>query len=163
MTQFLVWLFIWLGLFWLTQLLLAGVRWQNQAQFLAAHPEKEHLVSGYKLFLILWLPLSVVATARFFQEAPTETFYLFVAFVPLLGVGLVKSVLEMTAGMGFVFRHRAQEDITVRFTMIRHSLRFLQFYGFYFAVAEQRIRLLGFVRLVLNTAVLITLLRADFR
>ena len=47
--------------------------------------------------------------------------------------------------------------------MIRHSLRFLQFYGFYFAVAEQRIRLLGFVRLVLNTAVLITLLRADFR
>ena len=103
MTQFLVWLFIWLGLFLLTRLLLAGIRWQNQAQFLAAHPEKERLVSGYKLFLILWLPLSVVATARFFQEAPTETFYLFVTFVPLLGVGLVKSVLEMTAGMGFFF------------------------------------------------------------
>lgn len=158
MTQLIIWLFIWLGLFLLTRLMLIGVRWQNQAQFLAAQPEKERLVSGYKLFLILWLPLSVVATARFFQAAPTETFYLFVAFVPLLGVGLVKSALEIIVGMGCVYRRRAQRDITIRFPMIRHSFRFLQLYGFYFAVAEQRVRLLGFVRLVLNTAVLLILL-----
>ena len=158
MAQFLIWAFIWLGLFFLTRLFLIGAHWQTQAQFLAAHPEKEWMVSGYKLFLILWLPLSIVGTARFFQGTPTETFYLFVAFVPLLGVGLVKSVLEITAGIGCVYRHRAQKDITIRFTMIRHSFRFLQLYGFYFAVAEQRVRLLGFVRLVLNTAVLITLL-----
>jgi hypothetical protein len=158
MAQFLIWSFIWLGLYFLTRLFLIGVRWQNQAQFLAANPEKEWLVSGYKLFLILWLPLSVVGSARFFQEAPTETFYLFVAFVPLLGVGLVKSLLEIAAGIGCVYRHRAQEDITIRVTLIRHSLRFLKINDFYFALAKQRVRLLGFVRLVLNAAVLITLL-----
>ena len=163
MTQFLVWLFIWLGLFLLTRLLLVDVRWQNQAQFLAAHPEKELLVSGYKLFLILWLPLSVVATARFFQESPTETFYLFVAFVPLLGVGLVKSVSELAFGIGWFYGYRLPEKATFHIPFINHSFRFLQSYDFHFALAEQRVRLLGFVRLVLNTAVLITLLRADFR
>ncbi|MCB8976317.1 MAG: hypothetical protein H6657_02705 [Ardenticatenaceae bacterium] len=63
MTQFLLWLCIWLGLYFLPWLLYLGVRWKNQAQFLAAQPQKEPLVSGYKLFLILWLLLSVVITA----------------------------------------------------------------------------------------------------
>ncbi len=158
MTQFLLWLCIWLGLYFLPRLLFLGVPWQNQAQFLAAQPQKEPLVSGYKLFLVLWLPLSLVVTARSFQEVSTETFYLFVAFVPLLGVGLVKSALEIIAGMGCVYRHRAQEDITIRFTIVRHPFRLLQIYDFYFAVAEQRVRLVGVVRLVLNTAVLLALL-----
>lgn len=158
MTQFLLWLCIWLGLYFLPWVLFLGVRWQNQAQFLAAQPEKEPLVSGYKLFLILWLPLSIVITARLFQDAPTKTFYLFVAFVPLLGVGLVKSILEITSGIGCVYHHRAQEDITIRFTIVRHPFRLLQIYDFYFAVTEQRVRLVGVVRLVLNTAVLLALL-----
>ena len=157
MNQFLFWLFIWLGLYFLPRLLFLGVRWQNQSQFLAAQPQKEPLVSGYKLFLILWLPLSVVATARFFQGAPTETFYLFVTFVPLLGVGLVKSALEITAGMGCVYGRRSQEEITIRLPAFRHSLRFLQLNDFYFAVAEQRVRWVGAVRLVLNTAVFLAL------
>lgn len=158
MTQFLIWLFVWIGLFFLPRLLLLGVRWQNQSQFLAGHPEKEWLVNGYKLFLILWLPLSLVATARFFQDAPTETFYLFVAFVPLLGVGLAKSIPEMTLGIGWFYGHRKLDELTVQIPFVNHSLRFLQIYDFHFTLAERRVRWVGLVRLLLNTAVLISLL-----
>lgn len=160
MAQFLLWSFIWLGLFFLTRLFLIGVRWQDQAQFFAAHPEIEWLVSGYKLFLILWLPLSVVGTAHIFQNAPATSFYLFVTFVPLLGLGLVKSIPEITLGIGWFYGYRMPDKLTIKLKIpyFHHSLRFLQIYDFHFAAATHRVRLLGFVRLVANTAVLITLL-----
>lgn len=159
MAQFLIWSFIWLGIFFLPRLLLIGVRWRNQAQFLTAHPEREWLISSYKLFLILWLPLSIVAAARILQDASPKTFYLFVAFIPLLGVGLVKSIPEMTLGIGWLYGYRKPDELTIRAPAIIYTLWFwfLQ-YDFHFALAERRVRWVGLVRLVINTAVLIALL-----
>ncbi len=158
MIQFLIWLGVWLGLFFLPRLLLLGIRWQNQAQFLATHPQKAWLISGYKLFLILWLPLSMVATARASHDAATETFYLLLAFVPLLGASFVKSIPEMALGIGWYYGFRLPETARIHAPFVNHSFRFLQTFDYHFALDARRVRVLGAVRFVVNTAVLLTLL-----
>lgn len=158
MLDFSIWFLIWLGLFYLPRILLLGVGWINQNQFLATQPEKEWLVSGYKLFLILWLPLSVIGTARFFQEASTEIFYLHVGFIPLLGIGLVKGICESVFGISWFYGWRVLEKANPRFQAGSLRFIFLRTLDFHFARAKKRVQLVGLFRLVMNTAVLLTLI-----
>jgi hypothetical protein len=144
-------------LIYLPRTLLTGVHWLNQERFLKARPDKEWLFSGYKLFLILWLPFSVVGTASYFQESSTGLFYLYVVFVPTIGVGILKGLLETISGIGWFYGWRlTNEPVSISFRPFGRS--YWRVFWYHFTLDQKRVRFVGVIRLVLNTAVLITLL-----
>lgn len=151
------WFLVWLTLIYLPRILLTGVHWLNETHFLASRPDKEWLFSGFKLFLILWLPFSVIGTARYFQESPTNLFYLYVFFVPAIGVGLCKGLIETISGIGWFYGWRLTNDPVIKgFWPFGRS--YLKVFWYHFTLDHKRVRFVGGIRLVLNTAVLVTLL-----
>ncbi|MCC6603232.1 MAG: hypothetical protein IT327_08485 [Anaerolineae bacterium] len=152
MPTFSTWFPIWLTLIYLPRILLTGVHWLNLDHFVKARPEKEWVFSGYRFFLILWLPISITGTSLFFQESSTSLFYLYVAFVPSIGAGLVKGLIETMTGIGWFYGFQlSNKTITIPFRQNHMRL-------YNFTLDQKRVRLVGIIRLVMNTAVLITLL-----
>ncbi len=162
MATFSTWFLVWLTLIYLPRILLTGVQWLDETHFLASRPDKEWLFSGFKLFLILWLPLSVIGSARYFQGSPTNLFYLFIFFVPAIGVGLCKGLIETISGIGWFYGGRlASEPVIKSFGPFGRS--YLKALWYHFTLDHKRVRFVGVIRLVLNTAVLITLLNIAMR
>jgi hypothetical protein len=154
---FSTWLLIWLTLIYLPRILLTGVHWIGEERFLKAQPDKEWLFSGFKLFLILWLPLSFIATARHFQESPTNLFYLFALFIPSIGIGLFKGLIETVTGISWFYGWRlTNEPVIISYFPFGRS--FVRVFWYHFTLDHRRVRWVGIIRLVMNTAVLITLL-----
>lgn len=106
--------------------------------------------------MILWLPLSAIAVANRFQDNSTFQFYLFVFFVPVIGAGFLKGLIELLSGIGWFYGWRISTEPIIRIWPLRHSVFKVAWY--HFTLEQKRVRLVGMIRLVLNTAVLITLL-----
>ena len=156
MYAFSTWFPIWLALIYLPSILLTGVHWFGEERFLKARPDMEWLFSGFKLLLILWLPLSFIFTARHFQESPT-LFYLFALFIPSIGIGLLKGLIETITGISWFYGWRlTNEPVIVSYFPFGRS--FVRVFWYHFTLDHRRVRFVGSIRLVLNTAVLITLL-----
>lgn len=155
MIIFSIWLLIWFSLIFLPRILLTGVSWLDLDGFLKAKPTEEWLFNGYRLFLILWLPISIISTAHYFQESQTEIFYLFVFFVPLIGAGFLKGTIELRTGIGWFYGWRLTSDIDY-ITLRIFRRNYLRLYNF--TLDRKRVQFAGIVRLVLNTAVFISLL-----
>jgi len=158
MINFIGWVLVWFGLIYLPRLLLLGVRWIDEHRFLQINPDKEWLISGYKLILILWIPLSTIVTVRYNQDASATSFFLYVGFIPLIGLGILKGIIEIIFGTSRFWGFKVSEKFTIKIPFIMTPWGNLKMYKFYFIMNTKRVKPVGVARLLLNLGVLFVLI-----
>ncbi|MBX3057132.1 MAG: hypothetical protein KF770_11730 [Anaerolineae bacterium] len=155
---FLSWLMAGLLIIFLPATLLRGQKWVSGFEFEQEHPQMERVVSGYTLVLIIWTPLSAVFTARIFQTYMADIFFLFVIFVPLIGIGLIKSVIEIVFGISSHLGLRLRKDPLIRVPHIHTSLSSIELFENRFTINQERIRPVGIIRLLFNTGLIASMI-----
>lgn len=122
--------------------------WRPGTAFAAAGGAASWLPWAYTLFLILWLPLSCVATANALQDGTLETFIMGVVLVPLCGaaiaIGLVEAATGVSPRLGWRWRRH----------WLRTSLDVLREERVEVCGPSPRVRTVGLLRVALAVAII---------
>lgn len=122
--------------------------WRPATAFAAAGGAVSWLPWAYTLFLILWLPLSCVATANALQDGTLETFIMGVVLIPLCGaaiaIGLVEAATGVSPRLGWRWRRH----------WLRTSLDVLREERVEVCGPSPRVRTVGLLRVALAAAII---------
>lgn len=155
---FLGWFVAGLFIIFLPTILLRGQKWVSAFEFGQGNSHMEWIVSGYTLMLIIWTLLSAVFTARYLQTYTAGIFFLFVIFIPLIGIGLIKSVIEIVFGISSRLGLRLRKAPLIRVPHIHTSLSGIDLFENRFTINQKRIRPVGIIRLLVNIGLLTSMI-----
>jgi hypothetical protein len=139
----------------LPTLFLIRADWLSGLQFDKEFPEFAWLRVLYTLILVIWIPLSIIFTGRFLQSVETLPFFVFIVFIPLIGVGVTKAIIELVFGVSSHYGGRKLRDRrSVKPRIITTSMSGFAMFQYYYAYGGNRIRLVGLTRLAINVGLL---------
>jgi hypothetical protein len=109
----------------------------------------------YTFFPIIWIPLSIIFTGRILQNESTLTFFVFIVFIPLIGLGILKGLIEIGFKVSSHLRFRTYENgQLIRLGTFRRKY----VYDYYFSFDTDHVRSIGFFRLFINIGMLATMI-----
>ena len=117
------------------------------SEFAANNPAWGWLPDAYTLFLILWIPIALVATARLVEQTTLAVFLTAVILIPYSGAALIIGLFEALTGISPRLGLR-QAKGGVR-PWVRTSFDFRRNYTVYVAGPMERVRAVGGLRIVL--------------
>jgi hypothetical protein len=118
------------------------------AQFDKEFPELAWLRAIYTFIPIVWIPFSIIFIGRSLQTADKLTFFVFIVFIPLIGLGILKGLMEIIFKFSIHLSVRMGKSVLSFFT--RNTLNF----RYYFSCDAANVQLVGFIRLVVNVGLL---------
>ena len=157
---FLGWFFGGLFLIYLPMLFISGRNWFPRTQFIKKYPEHERLVNIYTIALMIWIPISVIGTARHFEKETGVIFFLFSFFIPLIGVGIIKGGIEIVFGVSsYVWmRKRKRPYPIIWFRSPLDSWHRLKRIEHRYTQNKERVKRMGAVRILVNIGLLLGLI-----
>lgn len=118
------------------------------SEFTANNPAWGWLPEGYTLFLILWIPIALIATARLVEQMTLAVFLAAVILIPYAGAALIIGLFEALTGISPRLGLRQAKGGRVR-PWVRTSFDFRRNYTVYVAGPAARVRAVGGLRAAL--------------
>lgn len=129
-------------------ILLWSLPWRSGTAFAAQRPDWGWLPWGYTLFLILWTPSSLIATAIAVEQTTPAVFLAAVILVPYGGAVFTLGLFEAATGISLRVGTRPGKVGDLRLSL-RTSAGFLTRYTVYVAGPIERVRAAGVLRATL--------------
>jgi hypothetical protein len=140
---------IFVGLFigkeFFLKILLRGVNWLPDLHFGERYPKLAWISGFYTFSQIILVAFSIIFIGRSFQSVQALTFFVFLIFVPVISVDILKAAIEMIFSVSSYSVPRRRIG--------RGSPR-----QFYFVYDKDRVRMVGFVRLGINIGLLMVMI-----
>lgn len=127
---------------------LSKTTWLSMTHFSQEYPKKAWVIKSYPFLLIFVIPLSIIFAARYFQTATTSTFFLAVLFIPFITVQFIKGIIEIIFGVSSHIRLRESRKYTISLRVFRTSFSGLEMFEHQFACAQEYVRRVGFIRIL---------------
>ncbi len=148
---FLVWFIVGIMLILFPTFMMAKSSSLKGLRFDKEYPNLAWLRVVYTFFPIIWIPLSIIFTGRALRNESTLTFFVFIVFVPLIGLGILKGLIEI------VFKVSSHLGVRLRnsghmIRLITYRTRFI--FEYHFSYGANRVRSIGFFRLFVSVGLL---------
>ena len=146
-------------LIFLPRVFVKDSHWFTIPHFCLEYPEKAWLPKIYKLLVLSWILFSLVFTFNYFQGIALDALLFLAIFVPFLGIGVIKGVMEAGFGTSVYIgvRRAARGEVgVIWFRVVFFSIRFV--FEYYFALDKERFQRIGILRALVNLMLLISLI-----
>jgi hypothetical protein len=137
-------------------ILLWSLPWRPGTAFAAQRPDWGWLPWGYTLFLILWTPSSIIATAVAVEQTTPAVFLAALILIPYGGAVFILGLFEAATGISLRVGQRPAKVGDWRL-LVRTSASFLTRYTVCVAGPAERVRAVGGLRAALAALTLLVM------